>query len=88
MRVESGSYLISYFDANGDRQEVNAETTDRDAAEQIARKLETEVALRKRGVIDPRRRSDIARGPSAHTGALGGLPVLPDHQGTDATARP
>ena len=52
VRVESGSYLISYFDANGDRQEVNAETTDRDAAEQIAAKLATESSLRKRGIID------------------------------------
>ena len=50
--VESGSYLIAYWDAEGNRQEVNSGTTDRDAAEQIARKLESEAALRKRGVID------------------------------------
>lgn len=49
--VESGNYLISYFDAAGKRQEINSGTTDHDAAEQIAANLKTEVALRKRGII-------------------------------------
>ena len=51
-RLGHADFIISYWDANGERQEVNSGTTDRDAAQQIANKLEAEVALRKRGVID------------------------------------
>lgn len=50
--VPSGSYLIDYWDENGKKQTVNSGTSDRDAAEQIAGQLETEVALRKRGIIN------------------------------------
>jgi len=50
--VESDTYLISYYDENGRRVEVNSGTPDKDAAKQIAAKLETEVSLRKRGIID------------------------------------
>jgi len=50
--VESGNYLIAYFDAAGKRQQINSGTPYRDAAEQIAANLKTEVALRKRGIIN------------------------------------
>jgi len=40
------------WDADGKRQETNSGTPDRDAAVQIAAKLETDAYLRKRGIID------------------------------------
>ena len=52
MTVESGSYLIAYFDADGQRQEVNSKTTDRATAERIAGQLENKAALRQAGIID------------------------------------
>jgi len=51
--IESGNYLIAYWDADGKRQETNSGTPDRDTAQQIAAKLESDAALRKRGIIDP-----------------------------------
>jgi len=50
--IEAGSYLIAYVDASGKRVEVNSETPERATAEQIAAKLESEAALRRRGIID------------------------------------
>ena len=50
--VESGSYLISYYDADGIRQEVNSKTTDLATAERIAGQLENQAALCQAGIID------------------------------------
>ena len=63
--VESGSYLIAYFDAGGKRQEVNSKTTDLATAERIAGQLENKAALRQAGIIDPtqERFSNEARRP-------------------------
>ena len=47
----TGPYYIAYTDANGVRQTLRG-CADRQATEQLARKLEAEVMLRKRGVID------------------------------------
>jgi len=60
--IEPGNYLIAYWDAGGKRMELNSGTPDRDAAEQIAGKLDTEVALRKRGIIDPTQERIAAEG--------------------------
>jgi len=51
-RNKSRPYYIAYTDENGRRRTVKG-CLDRAATEEIARKLETEVELRKRGVIDP-----------------------------------
>ena len=51
---KSGNYIIEYFDATGRRITKSSGTTDKAAAEQIARHLEAEVAKRKAGLIDPR----------------------------------
>lgn len=48
-----GRYRVSYFDEFGRRKDVSTGTSDKDAARQIAAKLETDVALRRRGVITP-----------------------------------
>ncbi len=48
-----GSYYIQWFDHNGKRQSKSARTTDKATAERIAGKLESDVALRRDGVIDP-----------------------------------
>ena len=50
--LEAGHYLIQYYDHNSARIEVNSKTPDKDAAEQLAARLETEAMLRKRGFID------------------------------------
>jgi len=51
--VQSGSYLIDYWDENGKKQTVNSGTSDRDAAQQLAGHLETEAMKRRTGQIDP-----------------------------------
>lgn len=51
--VESGNYLISYWDENNKRQEVNTGTPDKDAAQHLANHLENEVMKRRNGQIDP-----------------------------------
>ena len=51
--MESGNYIIAYWDADGTRQETNSGTPDRDAAEQLANHLETEAMKRRTGQIDP-----------------------------------
>jgi integrase len=50
--IESGNYLIAYDTAGGERKIVNSKTPDKDAAQQLANKLETETMLRARGIID------------------------------------
>ena len=46
-------WFIDYTDENGKRKRIKG-CTDRGVTEQIARKLESDVELRRRGVIDPR----------------------------------
>ncbi len=60
----NGTYYIQYFDENGNRRTVKG-CTDKDATEALARKLEAEVMLKKRGVIDARaeRIADESRRP-------------------------
>ncbi len=48
---KGGTWYIQYFDENGKRCTVKG-CSDRDATEALARKLEADVMLRKRGVID------------------------------------
>jgi integrase len=48
----NGKYVASYFDENGKRINRSTGTTDYDAACQIAGRWETDVALRRQGVID------------------------------------
>ena len=50
--VESGSYLIAYYDASGVRQEVNSKTTDLATAKRIEGQLENQAALRQAGIIN------------------------------------
>ena len=52
-RDKKASWYIDYFDENGGRQRVKG-CPDRTATDQIARKLESDVELRRRGVIDSR----------------------------------
>jgi hypothetical protein len=63
-RRKNSPWYIDYFDEHGQRQRVKG-CPDRTATEQIARKLETEVELRRRGLIDPKaeRISEAARRP-------------------------
>ena len=49
-----GYYYASWYDHNGRRKSKCTRTTDRSAAERIARKLEADVCLRKSGVVDTR----------------------------------
>ncbi len=50
--IESGNYLIAYFDAAGKRQEINSGTPDFETAERIAGQLNRKVALQEFGIID------------------------------------
>ena len=50
--VESGAYLVAYVDHVGRRQQHNTGTTDKATAQRIAAKIESDVALRRDGVID------------------------------------
>src|SRR5262249_21142664 len=52
IEVELGNYCISYFDHNGRRVVESAKTCDRDAAELLAAKRQTEVMHRSKGLID------------------------------------
>lgn len=63
--VESGNYLIAYFDADGQRRQVNSGTPDLATAERIAGQLQNKAALRQSGIIDPtqERFSNEARRP-------------------------
>ena len=53
-RKGKGKYLLSYTDHRGARKTRSAKTTDLDAARRIANKLESDAALRRDGVVDPR----------------------------------
>ena len=46
------NYTVQYFDENGKRRKAPTGTSDKATAERIAAKIESEVALRKRGHID------------------------------------
>jgi integrase len=54
-RKGKGNYIIQFFDEMGCRRERSSRTTDKRAAERIAAKLESKVALRREGVVDVRR---------------------------------
>jgi len=49
-----GYYYVSWYDHNGKRRSKCARATDKAAAERIAAKLESDAALRRDRVIDPR----------------------------------
>jgi site-specific recombinase XerD len=51
--VEDRQYTIDYVDESGRRQRVASGTPDKDAAKQLAGKLETRVMQCKRGLINP-----------------------------------
>ena len=48
-----GPYYVQYFDENGRRRTVKG-CTDKEATEALARKLEADAMLRRKGVIDPK----------------------------------
>ena len=48
-----GSYYIAYYDENGKRRTVKG-CTDKEASEALARKLEADALLRRKGVINPK----------------------------------
>ena len=52
--VERNTYDVAYIDDQGRRRYRGTGTSDKAAAELIAAKFEAEVALRRRGVIDPK----------------------------------
>ena len=60
-----GPYYVQYFDENGRRRTVKG-CTDKEATEALARKLEADAMLRRKGVIDPKadRRSSQEAYPS------------------------
>src|SRR5690349_6214757 len=67
-RRKGAPWYIDYFNEAGRRRRIKG-CADRTATEQIARKLESDVELRRRGVIDARDdsyRSHQARPLSAH----------------------
>jgi integrase len=71
-RRKGAPYYIDYFDENGVRQREKG-CPDRAATEQIARKLEADVALRRRGILDPKaeaRRDHQARPMADHLAAF------------------
>jgi len=51
--VPARTYTIVYLDENGEPDEVNSNTPDRDAAQQLANHLENEAMKRRTGQIDP-----------------------------------
>ena len=51
--VEDENYTIDYVDENGKPQRQSSGTPDKDAAKQLANKLQTTVMQRKRGLINP-----------------------------------
>ena len=52
-KKKGSPWYIAYVDENGKRNVVRG-CPDRSATEQIARKLESEVELRRRGIVDPK----------------------------------
>ena len=65
---KGSSWYIAYTDENGVRRKVKG-CPDKTATEAMARKLESEAELRRRGVIDPKASPTRPRGPA----------VLADH---------
>src|SRR3954452_24596841 len=61
-RRKGAPWYIDYFDENGVRQREKG-CADRNVTEQIARKLESDVELRRRGIIDPK--SEVLRDQEA-----------------------
>jgi len=53
-RNRYGHYVVAYFDETGKRRTCSTRTSDRAAAELIAQKIEAEIALRRRDIIDAR----------------------------------
>jgi integrase len=47
-----GWYYVAWYDVNGKRRTRCAKTTDRDAAQQLANKLEAQAMMRREGIID------------------------------------
>ncbi len=54
-RTKNGSWIVSWYDHAGKRRERSTRTTDRRAAERILAKYVADAALRREGVIDPRK---------------------------------
>ena len=52
-RNGKGNWIIQWFDHEGVRREKSSRTTDKRAAERLASKLESDVMLRREGIIDP-----------------------------------
>ena len=52
-RKGKGSWIISWFDHTGRRRTRSSRTTDRRAADRIAKELDAQAALRREGVVDP-----------------------------------
>lgn len=52
-KAKNGTWYIQYRDENG-RRKTHRGCSDKEATTRIARKLETDAALRKSGVIDPK----------------------------------
>ncbi len=52
-RNGKGNWIVQWFDHEGARREKSSRTTDKRAAERLANKLESEVMLRREGIIDP-----------------------------------
>jgi hypothetical protein len=53
-KSDKGNYFVSWFDHTGKRREKSTRTTDRRAADQLGRKLETDAMLRREEIIDVR----------------------------------
>ncbi len=66
---KNAPYQIEYLDADGERR-VAKGFTDKGLTEQLAAKLENQVLLRKRGMIDPLAEQTIARRQGSVTDAL------------------
>ena len=66
-KKKGNCYIIAWFDQAGRRREKSSRTTDRKTADRIAAKLESEVALRRDGVVDAKadRYATAARRPLA-----------------------
>ncbi len=67
-----GNYYVSFYDANGRRVEKSSRTTDRRAAERLARELEHDALRAREGLIDPaaeRLRDESRRAVTEHVNA-------------------
>ena len=68
-RNKGGTWYIQYYDEHGKRC-THRGCSDKDATQQIARKLEADVALRKAGVLDPKAERYAEEGRRPITGQL------------------